>query len=144
VIISCIGLMAMLNGGLGAIGEWFGKPELTVDMILGTLLSPVAWLIGIPWEEAGKAGALLGQKMALNEFVAFASMGGIEMSPRSTAIMTIALCGFANIGSVAMVCGALSKMIPHRACVSGQLGMKVLFAATLANLMNAAIVGLFV
>ncbi|WP_260260131.1 NupC/NupG family nucleoside CNT transporter [Vibrio intestinalis] len=144
VIISCIGLMAMLNGCLGAIGEWFGKPELTVDVILGTLFSPVAWLLGIPWEEAGIAGSFLGQKIALNEFVAFASMGNVEMSPRSTAIMTIALCGFANIGSVAMVCGALSKMIPQRAGVIGKLGMKVLLAATLANLMNAAIVGLFV
>ncbi|MGF1710785.1 NupC/NupG family nucleoside CNT transporter [Vibrio kagoshimensis] len=144
VIISCIGLMAMLNGGLGAIGEWFGKPDLTVDVILGTFFSPVAWLIGIPWEEAGIAGSFLGQKIALNEFVAFASMGGVEMTPRSTAIMTIALCGFANIGSVAMVCGALSKMIPQRAGVIGQLGMKVLLAATLANLMNAAVVGLFV
>lgn len=144
VIISCIGLMAMLNGGLGSIGEWFGMPDLTVDIILGTLFSPVAWLIGIPWEEAGVAGAFLGQKIALNEFVAFANMGNIEMTSRSTAIMTIALCGFANIGSVAMVCGALSKMIPHRAGLIGQLGMKVLLAATLANLMNAAVVGLFI
>ncbi|MDA0149349.1 NupC/NupG family nucleoside CNT transporter [Vibrio sp. LaRot3] len=144
VIISCIGLMAMLNGCLGAVGEWFGQPNLTVDVILGTLFSPVAWLLGIPWEEAGVAGSFLGQKIALNEFVAFASMGNVEMSPRSTAIMTIALCGFANIGSVAMVCGALSKMIPQRAGVIGKLGMKVLLAATLANLMNAAIVGLFV
>ncbi|MCW8330006.1 NupC/NupG family nucleoside CNT transporter [Photobacterium sp. SDRW27] len=144
VIISCIGLMAMLNGGLGAIGEIFGVPELTVDVILGTLFAPVAWLIGIPWEEAMTAGSFLGQKIAMNEFVAFANMGNVELTQRSNAIMTIALCGFANIGSVAMVCGALSKMIPTRAGVIGQLGMKVLLAATLANLMNAAIVGLFV
>lgn len=144
VIISCIGLMAMLNGGLGAIGDFFGFEGLTVDVILGLLFSPVAWLIGVPWNEAMDAGAFLGQKIALNEFVAFASMGAVELSERTTAIMTIALCGFANIGSVAMVCGALSSMIPERAGVIGQLGMKVLLAATLANLMNAAIVGLFV
>ncbi|MGF1685642.1 NupC/NupG family nucleoside CNT transporter [Photobacterium japonica] len=144
VIISCIGLMAMLNGGLGAIGELLGVPNLSVDVILGTLFAPVAWLIGIPWDEAMTAGAFLGQKIAMNEFVAFASMNSVEMTDRSTAIMTIALCGFANIGSVAMVCGALSKMIPARAGLIGQLGMKVLLAATLANLMNAAIVGLFV
>lgn len=144
VIIACIGLMALLNGGLGEICELFGMPILTVDMILGILFSPVAWLIGIPWSEASIAGAFLGQKIALNEFVAFANMGTVELSERSNAIMTIALCGFANIGSVAMVCGAMSKMIPHRAGVIGQLGMKVLLAATLANLMNAAIVSLFI
>lgn len=144
VIIACIGLMALLNGGLGAIGELFGMPTLTVDMILGTLFAPVAWLIGIPWAEASTAGAFLGKKIAMNEFVAFANMGNVELSARSNAIMTIALCGFANIGSVAMVCGALSKMIPQRAGLIGQLGMKVLLAATLANLMNAAIVGLFI
>ncbi|KLV04477.1 nucleoside transporter NupC [Photobacterium aquae] len=144
VIIACIGLMAMLNGGLGAIGELIGIPELTVDLILGTLFAPIAWLIGIPWDEAMTAGSFLGQKIAMNEFVAFANMGNVTMSPRATAIMTIALCGFANIGSVAMVCGALSSMIPARAGLIGQLGMRVLLAATLANLMNAAIVGLFV
>ncbi|MGF1728902.1 MULTISPECIES: NupC/NupG family nucleoside CNT transporter [Photobacterium] len=144
VIISCIGLMALLNGGLNAIGEMVNITGLSVDMILGTLFSPVAWLIGIPWEEASIAGSFLGQKIAMNEFVAFANMGKIVMTERSTAIMTIALCGFANIGSVAMVCGALSKMIPTKAGVIGQIGMKVLLAATLANLMNATIVGLFV
>ena len=144
VIIACIGLMAMLNGGLNAIGEMFNYQGLTVDVILGVLFYPVAWLIGVPADEAAIAGAFLGQKIALNEFVAFASMGGVELSARATAIMTIALCGFANIGSVAMVCGALSKMIPEKSGVIGKLGMKVLLAATLANLMNAAIVGLFV
>ncbi|MBY6187630.1 NupC/NupG family nucleoside CNT transporter [Marinobacter hydrocarbonoclasticus] len=144
VIIACIGLMAMLNGGLGAIGELFGYQGLTVDVILGTLFYPVAWLIGISADEAMMAGSFLGQKIAMNEFVAFASMGQVELSARSTAIMTIALCGFANIGSVAMVVGALSKMIPERSGMIAQLGMKVLLAATLANLMNAAIVGLFV
>ncbi len=144
VIIACIGLMAMLNGGLGAIGELFGYQGLTVDVILGTLFYPVAWLIGVSADEAMMAGSFLGQKIAMNEFVAFASMGQVELSARSEAIMTIALCGFANIGSVAMVVGALSKMIPERSGVIAQLGMKVLLAATLANLMNAAIVGLFV
>ncbi|WP_194437009.1 NupC/NupG family nucleoside CNT transporter [Vibrio fluminensis] len=144
IIISCIGLMALLNGGLGAIGAYFGFEGLTVDVILGFFFSPVAWLIGVPWDEAMSAGSFLGQKIALNEFVAFASMGAVELSDRTTAIMTIALCGFANIGSVAMVVGALSSMIPERSGLIGKLGMKVLLAATLANLMNAAIVGLFV
>nr|WP_202819699.1 nucleoside transporter C-terminal domain-containing protein [Thaumasiovibrio occultus] len=144
VIISCIGLMALLNGALGAVGAQFGIEKLTIDVILGFFFSPVAWLIGVPWNEAMDAGSFLGQKIALNEFVAFASMNEAVLSDRTTAIMTIALCGFANIGSVAMVVGALSSMIPERAGVIGQLGMKVLLAATLANLMNAAIVGLFV
>ncbi len=144
VIISCIGLMAMLNGGLGALGELVGYEGLTVDVILGILFFPVAWLIGIPANEAMMAGSFLGQKIAMNEFIAFASMGAVELSARSTSIMTIALCGFANIGSVAMVCGALSKMIPEKSGLIAQLGLKVLLAATLANLMNGAIVGLFV
>ncbi|MBY6018711.1 NupC/NupG family nucleoside CNT transporter [Ferrimonas balearica] len=144
VIIACIGLMAMLNGGLGAIGAKIGYEQLSVDVILGALFYPVAWLIGISADEAMMAGSFLGQKIAMNEFVAFASMNNVELSARSTAIMTIALCGFANIGSVAMVVGALSKMIPERSGLIAQLGMKVLLAATLANLMNAAIVGLFV
>ena len=144
VIIACIGLMAMLNGGLSAIGGWFGYEALSVDVILGFLFYPVAWLIGVPADEAMIAGSFLGQKIAMNEFVAFASMGQVELSARTTSIMTIALCGFANIGSVAMVVGALSKMIPKRASLIAGMGMKVLLAATLANLMNAAVVGLFV
>lgn len=144
VIIACIGLMAMLNGTLGSIGEVFGMPNLSVDSILGILFYPLAWLIGIGADEAMVAGSFLGQKIAMNEFVAFASMGAVELSERSTAIMTIALCGFANIGSVAMVVGALSQMIPEKAGVIAKMGMKVLLAASLANLMNAAIVGLFV
>ncbi|WP_028115341.1 NupC/NupG family nucleoside CNT transporter [Ferrimonas senticii] len=144
VVMASIGLIAMLNGMLGGIGNLVGFENLTIDTILGTLFYPVAWLIGVSADEAMAAGSFLGQKIALNEFVAFASMNAIELSDRTTSIMTIALCGFANIGSVAMVVGAMSQMIPTKAGVIAGLGMKVLLAATLANLMSAAVVGLFV
>ena len=143
VLIACIGLMAMVNGFLGWAGAFAGYPTLSIDIILGYLLAPIAWLIGAPWSEAVQVGALLGQKIAMNEFVAFASFGALTLSAKSTAIVTIALCGFANLSSVAMVVGAMSKFIPEKAGMIASLGMKVLLAATLANLMSATIVGLF-
>lgn len=144
VLISTIALIALINGGLGWIGGFIGMETLTLDMILGFLFAPVAWLIGVPWSEAATAGAFLGQKIALNEFVAFAGLAGVELSAKATAIMTIALCGFANISSVAMVTGAMCKMIPEKSKIISGLGWKVLLAATLANLMSATVVGLFV
>ncbi|MFI3247314.1 MAG: nucleoside transporter C-terminal domain-containing protein [Ferrimonas sp.] len=144
VVMACIGLMAALNGGLSAIGGLFGYAELSVDTILGAVFFPIAWLIGISANEAHAAAALLGQKIAINEFVAFINMASVELSERNAAILTVALCGFANISSIAMVVGALSKMIPNKSGVIAGLSIKVLLAATMANLMNAAIVGLFI
>lgn len=156
ILIACIGLMAMVNGMLGWFGELFGYEGLTLELILGVLFAPVAWLIGIPWAEAHIAGSFIAQKLVLNEFVAYAGFApyisgesivdatGMAMSPKSVAIITVALCGFANIGSVSMVVAALSTMIPKQSGYIAQVGMKVLLAATLANLLSATVVGLFV
>ncbi|MCL2913903.1 NupC/NupG family nucleoside CNT transporter [Shewanella corallii] len=155
ILIACIGLMEMLNGIIGWFGALFGKDNLTLELILGYLFAPVAWLIGIPWAEATVAGNFIAQKLVLNEFVAFAGFApyidgetlvaatGEAMSPKTVAVLTVALCGFANIGSVSMVVAALSTMIPRQSGYIASVGMKVLLAATLANLMSATIVGLF-
>jgi nucleoside transporter len=144
VIIACIGIMALLNGILGYVGGFVGYASLSVDTILGFVFAPIAWMIGVPWSEAMQAGSLIGQKIAMNEFVAYASFGTMELSAKTSGIITIALCGFANISSVAMVVGAMSKMIPTKAGIIASLGMKVLLAATMANLMAATVVGLFI
>lgn len=144
VIIACIGVIAMIDGGLAPLGELIGVEGLSLGLILGYLFAPVAFLIGVPWEEAVQAGYFIGLKIASNEFVAYASFLGADLSDKTSAIVTMALCGFANISSVAMIVGAMTKMIPERTSVIAGLGWKVLLAATLANLMSATIVGLFV
>ncbi|MBV7314698.1 NupC/NupG family nucleoside CNT transporter [Shewanella sp. NIFS-20-20] len=156
ILIACIGLMAMVNGMLGGIGAYIGFPSLTLELILGYAFAPVAWLIGVPWSEATVAGAFIAQKLVLNEFVAYAGFApyisgeaviattGEAMSPKSVAIMTVALCGFANIGSVSMVVAAMGTMIPNKSGYIADVGMKVLLAATLANLLSATVVGIFV
>jgi CNT family concentrative nucleoside transporter len=121
-----------------------GGDPLTLERMLGWLFMPVAWLIGVPWDEAGRAGWLLGVKLTLTEFVAFIELGSIpvgEMSERSRMLMTYALCGFANIGSVGITVTGLSVLVPDRR--EEVLGMvwKALFAGFLATLMSAAIVG---
>ncbi|WP_025821070.1 NupC/NupG family nucleoside CNT transporter [Shewanella marina] len=155
ILIACIGLIAMVNGMLGWFGDKIGFEGLTLELILGFVFAPVAWLIGVPWAEANIAGSFIAQKLVLNEFVAYAGFApyisgeavvattGEVMSPKSVAIITVALCGFANLGSVSMVVAALSSMIPNKSSYIASVGMKVLLAATLANLLSATVVGLF-
>ncbi|MGS0727353.1 nucleoside transporter C-terminal domain-containing protein, partial [Shewanella sp. 0m-11] len=155
ILIACIGLMAMLNSMIGWAGGLFGFKDVTLELLMGYAFSPIAWLIGVPWAEANVAGNFIAQKLVLNEFVAYAGFApyisgetvvaatGEVMSPKSVAIITVALCGFANIGSVSMVVAALSTMIPNKSSYIASVGMKVLLAATLANLLSATVVGLF-
>ena len=142
VLIVFVALVALVNVMLG--GLWLFDGPVTVERILGWLFMPVAWLTGVEWSEAGKAGWLLGVKLTLTEFVAFIELGKVpagEMSERTRMLMTYALCGFANIGSVGITVTGLSVLMPERR--EEVLGMvwKSLFAGFLATLMAAAIVG---
>ncbi|MBU4137081.1 MAG: NupC/NupG family nucleoside CNT transporter, partial [Alphaproteobacteria bacterium] len=135
-------LVALVNVMLG--GFWLFGDHVTVERVLGWLFMPVAWLTGVEWSEAGKAGWLLGVKLTLTEFVAFIELGKVpvgEMSERTRMLMTYALCGFANIGSVGITVTGLSVLMPERR--EEVLGMvwKALFAGFLATLMAAAVVG---
>ncbi len=155
MLLAFIALISMLNGIIGWAGGWFGYPELTMQMILGYIFSPLAFLIGIPWNEAVTAGSFIGQKLILNEFVAFmdfanyidaekAAAAGVQLvSEHSQAIITFALCGFANFTSVAMMLGGLGMMAPSRRPDIARMGIKAIAAGTLSNLMSATMAGLF-
>ena len=142
VLIVFVALVALVNIMIG--GLWLFDAPLTLERVLGWLFMPVAWLTGVPWEEAGKAGWLLGVKLTLTEFVAFIELGNVpagEMSERTRMLMTYALCGFANIGSVGITVTGLSVLMPDRREEVLGLVWKALFAGFLATLMSAAVVG---
>ena len=159
MLLAFIGLIALINGMLGGIGNWFGMPELTLELILGYVFSPLAFLIGVPWEEAMVAGSFIGQKIVVNEFVAYLNFApylkdvaeggivvaqtGVEMSEKTKAIISFALCGFANLSSVAILLGGLGGLAPERRHDIARMGMKAVAAGTLSNLMSATIAGLF-
>jgi len=144
MLLAFIALIALLNLGLGTVGGWFGHSDLTLQQILGVLFAPLAWILGVPWEEAGRAGSFIGQKIVLNEFVAYkALLDDGSLSQLSEGIVTFALCGFANLSSIAILLGGLGGMAPTRRKDIARLGLKAVFAASLANFMSAAIAGLF-
>ncbi|HIF9383194.1 TPA: NupC/NupG family nucleoside CNT transporter [Photobacterium damselae] len=146
-LLAVISLIALINGGLGHLGNLIGIHDFSLQMIFGYLFAPVAWLIGVPWSEATTAASLIGTKIAVNEFVAFAELMKPEtiakLSEHSQAIVTFALCGFANLTSIAMLMGGLGGIVPQRRPDIARLGMKAIFAATLANLMSATLAGIF-
>ena len=142
VLIVFVALVALANVMLGAF--WIGGEQLSVERILGVVFSPVAWLIGVEWADAHTAGWLLGVKLTLTEFVAFIKLGEVpagDMSERTRMLMTYALCGFANIGSVGITVTGLSVLMPERREEVLGLVWKALFAGFLATLMTACIVG---
>ncbi len=146
MLIAIIGLIALLNGIIGWAGGFFGAPGLTFQQLLGRLFMPVAWIIGVPWAEAAQAGSFIGQKIVLNEFVAYLDFAPhiSELSGGTVVIVTFALCGFANFGSVAILLGGLSAIAPNRREDIARLGIRALVAGTLANLMSASLAGVFV
>ncbi|AGV17365.1 MULTISPECIES: NupC/NupG family nucleoside CNT transporter [Vibrio] len=154
MLIAFVGLIALINGMLGGIGGWFGMPELTLELILGYAFSPLAFLIGVPWAEAVTAGSFIGQKIVVNEFVAYLNFTpylgenaqviaatGEVMSEKTTAIISFALCGFANLSSIAILLGGLGSLAPNRRSDIARMGVKAVLAGTLSNLMAATIAG---
>ena len=146
MLLAFVALIALLNGLIGWAGSLFGYPELTFELILGYLLAPLAWAIGLDWSEAVTAGSFIGQKIVVNEFVAYLSFVEVAetLSPKSQAIITFALCGFANFSSIAILMGGIGAMAPNRRPDIARLGLKAVLAATLANLMSAALAGIFI
>ncbi len=146
MLLAFIGLIALLNLTLGWIGDWFHYPHLSLQGILGWIFSPVAWLAGIPTSEMQQGGSLIGQKLVLNEFVAYGELAKIQalMSDKTRAICSVALCGFANFSSIAILLGGLGGMAPTRRSEIARLGLRAVLAGTLSNLTSAAIVGIFI
>lgn len=145
MLLAFIALIALLNGLIGWAGGLFGMENLTFQVILGYVFQPIAWALGVPWEEANIAGSFIGQKMVVNEFVAYLDFlkHQADLSPQTQAIVIFALCGFANFSSIAILMGGIGALAPTRRKEIAQLGLKAVFAATLANLMSAALAGFF-
>jgi CNT family concentrative nucleoside transporter len=145
MLLAFISLIALLNILLGGAGSWFGHPDLTLQHLLGYVFAPLAWLLGIPWSEALQGGSFIGQKLVLNEFVAYANFVEIKntLTPRTQGIITFALCGFANFSSIAILLGGLGGMAPERRPEIARFGLKAVAAASLANFTSAAIAALF-
>lgn len=143
MLIAFVALIALFNGLVGWVAGWFGY-ELTLQMILGKIFQPLMYLLSVPWAEAEAAGALFGEKLILNEFVAFSHLNDYlaGMSPRTIAIATFSLCGFANLSSIAILLGGLGVLVPEKRDLIGQLGLKAVLAGSLSNLMSAALAGL--
>lgn len=156
MLIAFIGLVALVNGMFSGIAGWLGYSGVTMEMFLGHIFSPFAWLIGVPWEEASIAGNFIGQKLILNEFVAYANLapyllppaevaaaGLTVLDPRTLAIVSFALCGFANIASIGILAGGFGVVAPQRRSEVARMGMRVVVAGTLSNLTSATIAGIF-
>lgn len=155
MLLAFIGLIALINGMLGGVGGWIGVEQLSLELILGWLFAPLAFVLGVPWEEATLAGSFIGQKLVVNEFVAFINLSpyidgdtlvantGQVMSGHTIAILSFALCGFANLSSIAILLGGLGSIAPSRRQDIARFGLKAVLAGTLSNLMSAAIAGFF-
>ncbi|WP_249138658.1 NupC/NupG family nucleoside CNT transporter [Phycicoccus avicenniae] len=146
MLLAFISLIALLNLLLGTAGGWVGLEDLTFERILGYVFAPVMFVIGVPWAEAVQAGSFVGQKTVVNEFVAFSNFGPVadQFSAKTQAVVTFALTGFANLGSLAILLGGLGGLAPERRPEIARYGVRAIAAATLANLMSAAIAGILV
>lgn len=144
MLLAFISLIALANLLIGGVGGWFGHGDLTFEQILGWVFAPVMTVIGVPWGEAVQAGSYVGQKTVVNEFVAFTAFGPEvdSLSDKTGAIVTFALTGFANLGSLGILLGGLGGIAPERRGEIASLGLRAILAATLANLMSAAIAGI--
>lgn len=156
MLLAFIALIALINGILGGVGGWIGFDSLSLELILGWLFAPLAFLLGVPWEEATLAGSFIGQKLVVNEFVAYINLApyidgeqvvaatGQMMTPHTMAILSFALCGFANLSSIAILLGGLGSIAPTRRKEIARFGVKAVLAGTLSNLMSASIAGFFI
>ena len=144
MLIAFVALIALFNGLVGGLFSLAGIDGVTLQSILGKVFQPLMYVLSVPWEEAEAAGALFGEKLILNEFVAFSHLNTYleGMSPRTIAVVTFSLCGFANLSSIAILLGGLGVLVPEKKEIIGRLGMKCVLAASLSNLMSAALAGL--
>tara|TARA_R110002096_G_scaffold5508_5_gene25739 strand:+ start:9898 stop:11118 length:1221 start_codon:yes stop_codon:yes gene_type:complete len=146
MLIAFVGLIYLVNGVMSGIGTWFGFEDLTLQWLLGRLFAPVAYLLGVPWNEAIQAGSLIGQKLVINEFYAYVSFVEIRdsLSAHTQVVVTFALCGFSNLSSIAILLGGLGAVVPERRHDIARFGLRAVIGGTLVNLMNAALAGFFV
>jgi concentrative nucleoside transporter, CNT family len=144
MVLAFVALVALANGVLGGLGNLVGLKGLSFQGILGQVFAPVIYLLGVPWNEAAQAGGLFGTKIVLNEFVAFIDLGALKtLSAPTVAIVTFALCGFANFSSIAIQMAVTGGLAPNQRPMIAKLGIKALMAGSLSNLMSAALAGLF-
>jgi CNT family concentrative nucleoside transporter len=146
MLLAFIAIIALLNSMVSGFGNLLGFEGITIEWMLGYIFAPFAFLIGVPFDEMLQAGSFIGQKVVVNEFFAYVNFVEIKdtLSPVTQAIITFALCGFANLSSIAILLGGIGSMAPNRRPDIARLGMKAMLAATMANLMSAAIAGVFV
>ena len=151
MLLAFVALLAMLNGLTGWISDLTGLTQvigsqLTIEMLLGWIIAPIAWIVGVPWEDATNMGSLLGTKIVLNEFVAYLKLAeevaAASIGPKTIAMATFALCGFANFSSIAIQIGGIGGLAPSRKSDLAKFGLKAVFAGTMANLMTATIAGM--
>jgi len=146
MLVAFIALIALLNGLIGGTAGLFGIENLTLEQILGFLLAPLAWVLGTPWADAVSIGSLIGQKLVLNEFVAYVEFVKLKdtLSDQAQVIAIFSLCGFANLSSIAILLGGLGGMAPQRRPDIARMGLKAVAAGSLSNLMSAVLAGLFI
>ena len=144
MLIAFIALIALFNGVVGGVAGLFGVEDLTLQKILGWAFAPLMYLVNVPWADANAAGALFGEKLILNEFVAYSNLNDYlaDASERTRAIVTFALCGFANLSSIAILLGGLGVLVPEKREVIARFGIRAVAAGSLSNLMSAALAGL--
>ncbi len=145
MLIAFVGLIYLINGIMSGVGAWFGFEEFTLQWVRGWIFSPIAFLLGVPWEEATQAGTLIGQKLVINEFYAYASFVQIKesLSPYTQLVVTFALCGFSNLASIAILLGGLGAIAPTRRHDIARFGLRAVIGGTLVNLLNASLAGFF-
>jgi len=149
MLMAFVALVALLNAGLSWLGGLAGHPEVTLQYILGQLLRPLAWVMGVPWQDTGYVGGLIGVKTALNEFVAYAQFAGdlgsgVQLQPRSAIILTYALLGFANFSSIAIQIGGIGGLAPERRSEIARFGLRAMIAGNLAAFTSAALAGMLI
>lgn len=146
LLVAVLSVIALLNGILGGVGGWFGHPDLSLEGIFSVFFRPVAWMIGVPWDESAAAGRFLGEKVILNEFLAYFNFTGVkdEFSAQGQVAITLALCGFANFGGLAILIAGLSAVVPERKTEISKLGLKTVLAGNLSNFMSAAIASVII
>ena len=146
LLIAFVAMIALVNDVIGTVGGWLGAPDLTLQALFGVVMAPVAWLMGVPWEDASQVGSLLGVKTVLNEFLAYQELARLTeaglLNARSAMIASYALCGFANFGSLAILLGGIGSLAPSRRSEIARLGLRSILSGSLATFMTACVAGL--